>query len=262
MSTPTVVSIEVVPVAGYDSITGLFAKDAITAALFAGERIGVGQRVQTSLLESTVATLGMSAYAYLLASVVPSCVGSEHAFIVPWKAFQTSDGYLVIAAGNEGQWQALCRAIGRQDLAADDRFVTMRSRNEHRGELYGILDSIFLEQSTEEWTAALDDAGTAAARVQSIDEVFQDPQVLHRDMLQTVEHATLGEIPQVGHAQKFSGNPATIRTAPPVLGQHTIEVLHDIVGLTDQEIQELCDRDVIYSSDARESAKTVESGAQ
>ena len=210
-----------------DSITGLFAKDAITAALFARERTGVGQKVETSLLESTVATLSMTAYAYLMAGVVAERVGSEHAFIVPWKTFATSDGHLVVAAGNEAQWKALCRAIGRDDLAADERYATMPLRAANRVELYATLDAVFAARPTDSWVAALDAAGTAAAKVQAMDQVFQDPQVLHRDMLLSVEHPTLGSIPQVGHAQKFSGNPAQIRLAPPLLGQHTLEVLRE-----------------------------------
>lgn len=229
-----------------DSITGLFAKDAITAALFARERTGAGQKIETSLLESTVATLSMTAYAYLMAGVVAERVGSEHAFIVPWKTFATSDGHLVVAAGNEGQWKALCRAIDRQDLAEDERYTTMSMRAENRVALYETLEAVFAQRPTDTWVEILDEAGTATAKVQAMDQVFQDPQVLHRDMLLSVEHPTLGAIPQVGHAQKFSGNPAQIRLAPPLLGQHTLEVLRESLGCSEAELERLCAEGVIF----------------
>jgi crotonobetainyl-CoA:carnitine CoA-transferase CaiB-like acyl-CoA transferase len=197
-----------------------------------------------------VATLSMTAYAYLMAGVVAERVGSEHAFIVPWKTFATSDGHLVVAAGNEGQWKALCRAIGRDDLAADERYATMPLRAANRIELYATLDAVFAGQPTDSWVAALDAAGTATAKVQAMDQVFQDPQVLHRDMLLSVEHPTLGSIPQVGHAQKFSGNPAQIRLAPPLLGQHTLEVLREALGCSESELQRLSDDAVIFPAEA------------
>ena len=233
-----------------DSITGLFAKDAITAALYARERHGLGQKIETSLLESTVATLSMTAYAYLMAGVVAGLLGSEHAFIVPWKTFATSDGYLVVAAGNEAQWRALCRAIDRPDLADDARFRTMPLREKHRVELYALLDEVFVKRATDVWIAALDGAGTATAKVQSMDEVFADPQVLHRDMLLSVRHPTLGDIPQVGHAQKFSGNPAQIRSAPPLLGEHTFEVLGEVLGCTTDQLRSWAEDGVIATTGA------------
>lgn len=233
-----------------DSITGLFAKDAITAALYARERHGRGQKIETSLLESTVATLSMTAYAYLMAGVVAGRVGSEHAFIVPWKTFATSDGYLVVAAGNETQWQALCRAIDRPDLADNPRYRTMPDRAENRAELYALLDEVFAKRTTDEWIAALEGAGTATAKVQSMDQVFADPQVLHRNMLLSVRHPTLGDIPQVGHAQKFSGNPAQIRLAPPLLGEHTFEVLGEVLGCTSEQLQAWAEDKIIFPAEA------------
>ena len=222
-----------------DNLTGVFAKDAITAALFARERTGQGQKIETSLLESTVATLSMAAYAYLMAGVVAERWGSEHQWHVPWKTFQTSNGQIVIASSSEDQWKKICRALERPDLADDERFTTMQHRAEHREELYAILDTILARRTSADWLAALSNAGAAAASVNTIDQVFAEPQVLHRDMLQKVIHATLGEIPQVGHAQKFSSTPAQIRLPPPVLGQHTREVLRDLAGCTETELQQL-----------------------
>ena len=122
----------------------------------------------------------------------------------------------------------------------------MQLRAENRAELYAILDAIFITRTTESWISILDATGTASADVLTIDKVFEDPQVLHRDMLLTAEHTSLGTVPQVGHAQKFSRNPAEIRLAPPLLGEHTCEVLQQVLGLTDCQLHGLEERAVIF----------------
>ncbi|MCW2850344.1 MAG: Formyl-CoA transferase, partial [Nocardioides sp.] len=231
-----------------DSLTGLYAKDAITAALLARTRTGQGQKVETSLLESTVSILSMSAYAYLLGGVVAGRWGSEHQWHVPWKAFPTADGHLVVASNNQEQWRKMCVGIGREDLIDDPRFATMAQRAEHREALYAILDAVFLTRPTQDWVDRMDQVGAAVAPVNSIDQVFADPQVLARDMLQSVTHSTLGEIPQVGHAQKLHGTPNQITLPPPVLGEHTREVLSSVAGYTEEEIRTLIDGDVISAN--------------
>lgn len=213
-----------------DNLTGVFAKDAITSALFARERTGVGQKVEVSLLESTVAILSMSAYAYLLGGVVARRTGSEHGFVIPWKCFRTKDGYFVVTAGSQIQWGKLLAALDCPELTEDARFSTVEGRVANRSALYELLDRIFVERSNAELFAAMIREGAAGCPVNSIDQVFTDPQVLHRQMLQSVVHTSLGEIPQVGHAQKFSGTPADIRLAPPLLGEHTDQVLSDLLG--------------------------------
>lgn len=222
-----------------DTLTGLFAKDAITAALLARERTGRGQKVETSLLESTVSILTMSAYAYLMAGVIPGRWGSEHQWNVPWKAVATSDGYVMLCGGNDEQWQKLCMGIGQPALASDERFSSSALRADNREALYAILDDVFATKASADWVAILDKVGAAVAPVNTIKEVFEDPQVLHRQMLQFVEHTTLGRIPQVGHAQKFSGTPSQMILPPPVLGEHTDELLRDVLHYTDDEIGEL-----------------------
>lgn len=219
-----------------DNVTGLFAKDAITAALFARTRTGRGQRVDTSLLESTVATLSMSAYAYLLGGIIPGRHGSEHQWNVPWKALPTSDGYVMICSSSDDQWRKLCAGMGRDDLAADGRFVTQRLRAENREVLYVILGEILATRPTDEWIHDFDAVGAAAAPINTMDKVFTDSQVLHRGMLQSVHHTTLGDIPQVGHAQKFSDTPARIVLPPPTLGEHTDEVLTSVLGCDQEEL--------------------------
>lgn len=228
-----------------DNLTGLFAKDAITAALYSRERTGLGQKVDTSLLEATVATLSMAATAYLMAGVLPRRLGSEHEWNVPWKAFRTRDGYIVLACSSEGQWRKLCVALQRPDLATDPRFETMELRSRNREALYAILDEIVARRTTDEWLVLADRVGAAAAPVNTLDRVFSDPQVLHRQMVLTVRHSTLGDIPQLGHAQKFSSTPTEIRLPPPTLGEHTYEVLQSLAGCTLQQLDDLRRRGVI-----------------
>lgn len=222
-----------------DNLTGLYAKDAITAALLERHRTGEGQKLEASLLESTVSILSLTAYAWLMGGHVAQRCGSEHEWHVPWKSFQTSDGHIVIACSSEAQWVKICAALGVPDLASHPDFATMPLRKAHREELYEVMDRLLLDRQTEEWLVRLAETGAAAAPINTIDQVFQDPQVLHRGMVQTVKHTTVGDIPQLGHAQKFFGTPLQIRLPPPVLGEHTDEVLREVAGCTGSEIDEL-----------------------
>lgn len=228
-----------------DNLAGIFAKDAITAALYARERTGEGQRVDVSLMESAVAVLSMAASAYLLTGVVAGRWGSEHEWNTPWKAFQTKDGWLMLAAGSDGTWRSLCEALGLPEMASDPRFASMSLRAEHRDEIYARLDAILATKTNGEWLEVLDARGVAAAPVNTVDKVFQDPQVLHRQMLLKIRHATLGEIPQVGFAEKFTQTPCSLRLPPPVLGADTEEVLGELGRCGPEEIRRLRERKVI-----------------
>jgi len=227
-----------------DNLAGLFGKDAITAALYARERSGRGQKVDVSLMESAVAVLSMAASAYLLTGVVAGRWGSEHEWNTPWKAFQTKDGWLMLAAGSDATWRELCEALDLPELRSDRRFASMELRAEYRQEIYATLERVVATRSTEEWLEVMDGRGVAAAPVNSIDKVFEDPQVLHRQMLLKVRHATLGEIPQVGFAEKFADTPCTLRLPPPVLGADTEEVLTRL-ACNAEEIRSLRERRVI-----------------
>jgi succinate--hydroxymethylglutarate CoA-transferase len=231
-----------------DNLTGLFAKDAITAALLERLSSGMGQKVEASLLESTVSILSLSAYAWLMAGHVADRWGSEHEWHVPWKSFRTVDGHLMVACSSQGQWTKICEALGVPDLAIDPRFCTMPLRKQNREELYGILDPIFETRAIADLMLALDGTGAAAAPINTVDQVFRDPQVLHRQMVQTVRHTTLGDIPQLGHAQKLQGTPLEIRLAPPVLGEHTDEILREVAGYDSAQIDALRDRGIIGQS--------------
>lgn len=228
-----------------DNLTGLYAKDAITAALLLRERTGVGQKVDTSLLESAVSVLSMTASAFLLGGAVAKRLGSEHEWNVPWKAFQTLDGHVMVACSSEGQWRHICNALEVPDLAVDPRFTTLQLRGQNRQELYRIMDGILADQGTDHWLKRFDVEGAAAAPINTIDQVFQDPQVLHRGMVQHVHHESLGEIAQIGHAQKFSASPSSIRLPPPLLGRHTDEVLATLADFSVSDIASLRERGVV-----------------
>jgi formyl-CoA transferase len=228
-----------VGVAIIDLVAGLMLGKAITAALFAREKIGVGQRIDTSLLEAEVASLINVGSNYLVGGKVPTRWGNAHPNIVPYQNFKTADGYLVIGVASEVIWKRFCQAIGRPDLTDDRRFADNSKRVENRAELISLLSELFLKRNNEAWFKGLTDAEVPCAPVQSIDQVFQAPQVLHRDMLVEVEHPTAGKVRMAGMPVKFSLTPASVRMPPPLLGEHNNEILKNWLGMNAEAIEEL-----------------------
>jgi formyl-CoA transferase len=234
-----------VGVAIIDLVAGLMLGKAITAALFAREKIGVGQRIDTSLLEAEVASLINVGSNYLVGGKVPNRWGNAHPNIVPYQNFQTADGYLVIGVASEVIWKRFCEAIGQRDLTDDPRFVENSKRVENRSELIALLSEIFLQRRNGAWFKLLTDAEVPCAPVQTIDQVFQAPQVLQRDMLIEVEHPTAGKVRMAGIPVKFSVTPATVRRPPPLLGEHNEEILKTWLGMSADSIDELKKEKVI-----------------
>ena len=218
---------------------------AIVAALYAREKIGVGQKIDTSLLEAEVASLINAGSNYLISGKIPGRWGNAHPTIVPYQSFQTADGFLVIGVASEGIWKRFSAAIGKAELADDPRFLKNADRVEHRRELIAILAAIFKSGSTEYWLSVLNKGDVPCAPVQTIDQVFSAPQVLHREMLVTVEHPTAGTLKMAGVPVKFSATPATVRMPPPLLGQHNDEVLSSWLGMNSAEIDQLKKASVI-----------------
>lgn len=227
-----------VGVAIIDLVAGLMLGKAITAALFVREKIGVGQRIDTSLLEAEVASLINVGSNYLVGGKIPTRWGNAHPNIVPYQNFKTADGYLVIGVASEVIWKRFCAAVGREALTEDPRFQNNSQRVEHRAELIALLSEMFIQRDNETWFKLLTEAEIPCAPVQSIDQVFQAPQVLHRDMLLEVDHPTAGQVRMAGIPVKFSETPASVRKPPPLLGEHNEAVLKDWLGMNATKIDQ------------------------
>ena len=227
-----------VGVAIIDLVAGLMLGKSITAALYAREKIGVGQRIDTSLLEAEVASLINVGSNYLVGGKIPSRWGNAHPNIVPYQNFKTADGYLVIGVASEVIWKRFCEAIGRTDLTDDTRFANNSKRVENRTNLIDLLSEVFAQRDNETWFKLLTEAEVPCAPVQTIDQVFKAPQVLHREMLMHVDHPTAGKVPMAGIPVKFSVTPASVRLPPPLLGEHNGEILKSWLGMSDEAVDE------------------------
>lgn len=228
-----------VGVALIDEITALYAHGAILAALLYRERTGQGQAVECSLLESGVASLMNAATAYLLAGEVQGRWGSAHASVVPYQAFKAKDDYLMVGAGNERLWKAFCEVLGAPEWADDPRFDSNAKRVERRDELVRMIEERLHAQSRDEWVAAFGAAGLPTGPINNVADVFRDSQVLHRGIVSEIAHPTAGTIRLVGAPVKFSEAQATIGSPPPLLGQHTEEVLARLLGYSPSDVEQL-----------------------
>jgi formyl-CoA transferase len=226
-------------VAAADLTTGMFACIAILAALHHRDETGEGQHLDVSLLESIVAWLANIGSSYLVAGVEGRRFGNAHPNVVPYRLFEASDKWFVVACGNDRQFAALSRIVQRPELAKDERFTTNAGRVTNRELLEPLLVSIFTSQPAQFWIDRLLAAGVPAGPVNSVSEVFEDPQVLARQMLIELEHPTIGRLKQTGFPFKFSATPAEARLAPPLLGQHTDELLDELFGLSAEEVAAL-----------------------
>ncbi|MEM2338260.1 MAG: CaiB/BaiF CoA-transferase family protein [Candidatus Bathyarchaeia archaeon] len=225
---------------------GMYAAIAILAALIAREKTGKGQWIDVSLLDSTVSLMTHMAANYFATGIVPKRDGSTHPNIAPYQCFKARDGkYLTVAVGNDRIWRNFCEALGLADLAENPKFSTNPKRVKNRDELIPTLEKIFLNKTRDEWIDILLKKGVPCGPVYAIDEVFRDPQVLHRKMLVEIEHPKAGTIKQIGIPMKFSETPGEIRTAPPLLGQHTDEILKNLLGYSEEEINQLRKEGVI-----------------
>jgi crotonobetainyl-CoA:carnitine CoA-transferase CaiB-like acyl-CoA transferase len=234
-----------VGVAITDVLTGMYAATAVLAALAWRERSGRGQHVDLSLLDVQVAALANQAQAYLATGRPPGRLGNAHPSIVPYQRFATRDGHVVVAVGNDAQFARLCRIVGRPDLADDARFAGNAGRVENRGTLVPVLESIFAGRRSEEWIAALESAGIPCGPINDLAQVFADPQVVHRGVRVEVPHPLAGTTALVASPIRLSATPVEHRAPPPLLGQHTREVLAELLGLEDREMDALREKGVI-----------------
>lgn len=216
-----------VGVAIADLVTGLFAASAIQGALFARERGGGPQRIDMALLDGQVAMLVNVASNYLVSGEVPGRLGNAHPNIVPYEAFEAADGVFTIGVGSDAHWKALCRAIDRESWAEDPRFVTNAARVENRQLVSAELSTLAPQRTVAEWLDLLEALGIPCAPVQDVAEVFRDPRVTSRGMRVEMEHSA-GAVPLLAPAMKIPTCPAEVRLAPPLLGEHTREILAEL----------------------------------
>jgi crotonobetainyl-CoA:carnitine CoA-transferase CaiB-like acyl-CoA transferase len=225
-----------------DIVSGMFAAQGITAALFARERTGRGQSVDIAMLDSVVALLSYQAGIYFASGSAPNRLGNRHPTIVPYETFRASDADFVLAVGNDDQWRRFCEVAG---LPHDERFATNRQRVTEYDALKPILDARLRERPRGYWIERLTAAGVPCGSVRNLHEVFSDPQVAARQMMVELDHPTVGPMRVLGTPLKLSDTPASIRRPPPRLGEHTDAVLTTDLGLRQRDVDTLRAKGVI-----------------
>lgn len=221
-----------------DIMTALFAAYGILSALFAREKTGKGQWVTTSILDATVGILTMQAGKYFATCQPPGPAGNHHPVISPYGVYRTKDKSMNIAVGTETMWKKFCWVIGSRELEKDPRFQNNNDRVKNRPQLNPLIEKALARKTQSEWVVALNDAGIPCGPIYTLDQVFKDPQVLHQKMFLQVDHPKIGRIPMTGLPVQLSENPPEVSLPPPLLGEHTGEVLQKF-GFSQEEIQRL-----------------------
>jgi crotonobetainyl-CoA:carnitine CoA-transferase CaiB-like acyl-CoA transferase len=221
-----------------DSSAGVYATVGILIALTERERSGVGQWVQTSLLQSQIAMMDFQAARYLVEGEVPGQAGNDHPYSTPMGVLKTADGYINIGVGGDGQWRALCKALDRPDLAASPHYATLAERFRNRPKLMELLNPVFQTRSSAEWLERLEAVGVPAGPIYKMDEVFADPQVKHLGIAVPCHHHARGEIHIVGEPVELSRTPASVVSMTPEPGEHSEQLLREL-GYADADILRL-----------------------
>ena len=228
-----------VGVAVADLMTGMYATVAVLAALAHRERSGAGQHIDLALLDAQVAMLANQNMNYLTTGRSPQRAGNAHPNIVPYQTFASADGHLILAVGNDAQFRRFCELAGCAELADDRRFASNRARVEHRADLLPLLEPRLRQRTTRDWIAALEAAGVPCGPINRLEEVFADPQVRHRGMVVEMAHPLSPHMPAVASPMRFSATPLGGAAPPPLLGQHSEEVLRERLGLSGAAIANL-----------------------
>ena len=218
-------------VAVTDIITGMYASVAILAAIQERQRSGLGQHLDIALLDCHIAMLANQNLNYMTSGVAPTRAGNAHQNVVPYQVFKTSDGFMIVAVGNDSQFRAFCTTLGIAHFGADPKFATNQARIIHRAELIPLLEAIMAGGERDDWIAKLEAVGVPCGPIQTIDQVFAHPQVIARDIWKNIPHPTGGSSPTTASPMNFSATPVQYRRAAPTLGQHTDEVLSEILGI-------------------------------
>lgn len=249
-----------VGVAVADLMTGLYAVIAIEAALIARGTTGRGQYCDMALLDVQIATLANQTMNYLATGRVPKRYGNAHANIVPYQVFGASDGHFIVACGNDSQFVDLCHAIGLPQLSRDPRFISNSDRIANRGELETILSACFSSARAEEWIARIQAAKVPAGPINDIAQALADPQVAAREMVVNIPHPSNDDFQMIGSPIKLSDTPVSYAAPPPMLGEHTDEVLREQLGLTNARLNALCAAGTIARMKSPETDRVRKAG--
>ncbi len=235
--------------AGYpvsDLTSGFYATIGILAALHHRDTVsGVGQYIDLSLLDAQVAATSTMSMSYLVAGQMPVRVGLGSQLTAPYGDFDCADGKIMIAVGNDKQFVQLCHVLGRTELIDDARFTTTSLRVKHKDVLLPIVAAVLAEHTIDHWMPLMRDAVVPSAPIYDFKQVYNDPQIKHRDLVKTVPHPLSGTMPVVGNPLNFSETPIEYKRPPPLLGQHTQEILREVLGIDSAEIQRLTEQKVI-----------------
>ena len=232
-----------------DIAAGMFAYQGLLAALISRGQTGLGQLVDVSLLDTVTALLTYQAGRHF-AGDVPGRTGNRHATIAPYDTFDTADGLLVLAVGNDVQWRSLCIVLGATDLKTDARYATNAGRVDHYAALHATLVPLLRKQSLTPLIALLRKAGVPCGAVRSVADALADPQIAARHMVESVAHPTIGSINVLGIPTKLSETPGRISKPPPRLGEHTARVLQDDLGLSREDVERLAEKQVVVTERA------------
>ncbi len=228
-----------------DFSAGLYATISMLAALMHRERTGEGQYIDIALLDTSMSLLPVEILRYLQLGEVPKRMGATSRNMVPAQPFQSADGQIILAVGTDDQFRKLTEVLGRVELGTDARFATNRLRKQNRVALVPLLNELFKRQPVAHWVETLTARGVPCGPVNDIKQVFEDRHVQHRGMRMQMDHPTIGKVTLLGNPAKLSATPVQYRRPPPLLGQHTREVLREFAGADDAQLTRLAEKDVI-----------------
>lgn len=226
-------------VAVADLMTGMYSTVGILAALHERANSGLGQHIDMALLDCQVTMLANQNLNFMTSGVAPKRAGNAHQNLVPYQVFAAADGHLIVAVGNDSQFRNYCGAIGLPELSADPRFSTNPQRVKNRAELVPLLTERMATGARDHWLSALEGVGVPAGPINTLDQVYEDPHVLARGMKRELPHPAAGKVPMASSPLKFSDSPVEYRRPPPMLGEHTAQILAEKLGLSAEEIQAL-----------------------
>jgi CoA:oxalate CoA-transferase len=228
-----------------DITAGLFTAIGVLTALYHRALTGEGQKVDVGMLDCQLAILENAIARYLVSGVAPVPIGNRHPSITPFEAFKAQDGYIIIAVGNDRLWEKFCNLIDRPDMVSDERFATNPKRTQYQRDLKAILDTVFPAKTVAAWIETLEGAGIPCGPINTVDRIVNDPHIKAREMIVETDHPVAGKIKMAGVPIKLSATPGAVETPAPLLGQHTNEILHQLLGLGEQDVAALRAKGVV-----------------